>query len=409
MPLTVEQLLESDILAGATVVAGAKGLNNPIRWVHICELPSSGERLLGNELVLTTGEILRTRAERMEFIQGLALAKIAALVLFFDSGARKVPSYWTELADEWSIPVLLAPPGSSYIRVCEEANLLLQMEGSKETSWRMLRAEPLITTRIMAFFQDVLAGEIAGRGVVELAADRLGLPAGSRYSVLIFNYRRSWQADEMHETIAAVSNIISDSTLPAWCIPADFWQNRLAIVVSVGEEETAEKLRQFASVLNSRLEQRFPKYRASRIGIGRAYPIYELPKSYREARQASEGPGIQEQSTPFIQHFRDLGLYRLLYAIEDKRELVAFYRESIAPLVEHDRTYKHELLRTLEVYFQYEGNLTETAQALYIHRHTLRYRLQRVEQLTGLKLKKFDERLTLLLGLMIWRMLERRN
>ncbi|GEM_PF-5259344 len=409
MPLTVEQLLETDILAGATVIAGAKGLSNPIRWVHICELPSAGERLLGNELVLTTGQVLRSRSDRIEFIQNLALAKIAALVLFPDSGGRKVPSYWTELADEWSIPVLLAPPGSSYVRVCEEANLLLQVEVAKESSWRMLRSEPLITTRVMAYFQDILSGEIAGRGVVELASDRLGLPSGSRYSVLIFNYRRKWREDDLHETIAAVINILSDSSLPAWCIPADFWHNRIAIVVSVGDEDTPEKLRQVASVINSRLEQRFPKHRAGRIGIGRAYPIYELPKSYREARQASEGPRFQEQTTPFIQHFRDLGLYRLLYAVEDKRELVAFYRESIAPLVEHDRTYKHELLRTLEVYFQYEGNLTETAAALYIHRHTLRYRLQRVEQLTGLKLKKFEERLTLLLGLMIWRMLERRN
>ncbi|MBO8126486.1 MAG: PucR family transcriptional regulator ligand-binding domain-containing protein [Firmicutes bacterium] len=408
MPLTVAQALEIDVFTGAQVIAGSKGLSNPIRWVHVCELPDSGQYLIGNEVVLTTGGSLRTRAQYIEYIQSLALAKIAALVIFLGRGLSKVPSYWRELADEWAIPLILAPPGKSFVTVSEELIKIIQAEAAEEAKRRLPRSEMVVTNRLMAFFQDVLSGEIAGRGIVELAADRLGLPPGGDYSVVIFRYQKDWSHTDIFKAIAEIIQVINEAGLTAWCVPGEFWRGRLTLVISIGEED--DKYRQIQAVKNlyTRLKERFPRRKVTSIGIGRPYSLDELPKSFREARQASEAGGRRENKSTgevSIQHFGDLGLYRLLYAVEDKRELVSFYRESVAKLVEGDRSYNHDLLKTLEVYFQHEGNLTETAAALYIHRHTLRYRLQKVEELTGLKLNRFEDRLTLLLGLMIWQML----
>lgn len=406
MPVTVIQALETDIFAGASIVAGAKGLSNPIRWVHVCERVDSGQYLSGNELVLTTGGSLYTRKQQVEYIQGLALAKIAALVIFLGDSLPKVPGYWRELADEWSIPLVIAPPNKTFITISEEIGKMLHAEALEEAKRRQPRPEMAVANKIMGFFQDVITEEIAGRGGLELAADRLGLPTGGMYAVVIYRLARELAQDDVFEAIENTMETLSRSSLMGWCIPAEFWHGRLTMVLSTADGDTPAQLKDAATLLHSRLEAKSPSLKIDYIGIGRPYPVDELPKSYREAKLASEAghSRIGGKGTK-LQYFGDLGLYRLLYGVEDKRELVSFYRESVSKLVEYDRTYKHELLKTLEVYFRHEGNLRETSEALFIHRHTLRYRLQRVEELTGLSLNRFEDRLTLLLGLMVWQML----
>ncbi len=409
MPLTVTQVLESTAFSGASVVAGAKGLSNPIRWVHLCEAPDSGQLLSGNELVLTTGVSLKTKRERMDYIQGLALAKVAAVVIFLGSGFSRIPDYWRELADEWGIPIIVAPPDKSYIAVTEEVGKLVQAEAKIEGWRRRLRPESVVTHRSMAFFQDVLTGEILGRSGLELIADRLGLPSGGTFSAVVFRMGKEWPqpGSELYRVIAQSIEVINRSSLAAWLVPVGFWRQRITIVISTGDKDPAIELRTATTQLKRRFQEQFPDQGIEAIGIGRPYPIHEVPKSYREAKLASAaGHELFGSKPALIQYFGDLGLYRLLYAVEDKRELVSFYRESIAKLAEYDRTYKNDLLKTLQVYFRHEGNLRETAEALYIHRHTLRYRLKRVEELPVLNLNRFEHRLTLLLGLMIWQMLK---
>ena len=406
MPLTVTQVLESAALSGASVIAGAKGLSNPVRWVHLCEAPDSGRLLSGNEMVLTTGISLKTKRERTEYIQGLALAKVAAVIIFLGPELSRVPNYWRELADEWGIPLILASPGKSYIAVAEEIGKLVQAEAEVEGWRRRPRPESVVIHRIMAFFQDVLTGEILGRGGLELISERLGLPSGGAFSVVVFRVTQDWPPTELYQIIDQSIEVINRSSLAAWLVPGGFWRQRITIVISTGEADPAIELRTATTQLKRRFQEQFPDQEVEAIGIGRPYPIHELPKSYREAKLASAaGHELFGSKPALIQYFGDLGLYRLLYAVEDKRELVSFYRESISKLVEYDRTYKNDLLKTLQVYFRHEGNLRETAEALYIHRHTLRYRLKRVEELTDLNLNRFEHRLTLLLGLMIWQML----
>jgi purine catabolism regulator len=95
--------------------------------------------------------------------------------------------------------------------------------------------------------------------------------------------------------------------------------------------------------------------------------------------------------------FGDLGVYRLLLAV-DPGEIKSFYLESVGRLAEYDRKHRGELLHTLEVLLHYP-TLSQTAQSLHIHRNTLLYRLQRIQELTNLNLEDGETRLTLHLAL----------
>ena len=90
---------------------------------------------------------------------------------------------------------------------------------------------------------------------------------------------------------------------------------------------------------------------------------------------------------------------------DDPAELQRFHDETIEPLVTYDEQYDTELVRTLETFLESDGNVAGTAQKLYTHRHTIRYRLERVKELTGLDVASTDGREKLGLGLKAMRVL----
>jgi len=105
--------------------------------------------------------------------------------------------------------------------------------------------------------------------------------------------------------------------------------------------------------------------------------------------------------------FEETGAYRLLLPAmsEDPSELQRFHDETVAALVTYDDQYETELLRTLETFLEADGNVAKTAERLFTHGHTMRYRLDRVRELTGLDVGSTDGRERLSLGLKAMRVL----
>ena len=99
--------------------------------------------------------------------------------------------------------------------------------------------------------------------------------------------------------------------------------------------------------------------------------------------------------------------YRLLINTLASRpeEVVQFYEETVAPLVRYDEQYRTDLVGTVEAYLRHNCNMNSTASAIYAHRHTVAYRLDRVRELTGLDPGVTEDRERLGLGLKAFRIL----
>src|SRR5581483_2510035 len=137
----------------------------------------------------------------------------------------------------------------------------------------------------------------------------------------------------------------------------------------------------------------------SSIGVGSFHPgVLGLRTAYHEAEQAARigreifGPGQ-------VTAFADLGVYRLLYAFRQSAELAEFCQETLAPLTAYDAKNGTSLVETLEMYFRCDANLGAAAEALYLHRNSLAYRLRRIAELTGLNLDNLEDRFRLQLAL----------
>jgi DNA-binding PucR family transcriptional regulator len=101
------------------------------------------------------------------------------------------------------------------------------------------------------------------------------------------------------------------------------------------------------------------------------------------------------------------GTYRLLFRVlaSHPEEVRSFYEDTVAPIVAYDEQYSSELVSTLDAYLAQNCNMNATAQAIYAHRHTVSYRLDRVRELTGLDPLASEDRERLGLGLKAYRII----
>ncbi len=125
------------------------------------------------------------------------------------------------------------------------------------------------------------------------------------------------------------------------------------------------------------------------------------------ANVAEAVPAGGDEDLGAVLAFEDTGAYRLLLPAmsEDPAELQRFYDETIAPLAAYDEQYETDLVATLETFLDCDGNVANTAGRLFTHRHTIRYRLERVRELTGHDVGSTDGRERLGLGLKAMRVL----
>ncbi len=166
------------------------------------------------------------------------------------------------------------------------------------------------------------------------------------------------------------------------------------------------RTRALVEELRAQLAMRTPSGVVS-AGISRpVISLSSLREAYRSARNAlniSAELGHRESTT----FYGDLKLFQLLLSIKEQNltHLRQFYDESLRPLVDHDDRKQGDLIRTLNGFFEANGNLAKAAIDLDVHRNTLVYRLERITELTGLDLNDADNRLILHLALKIQRVL----
>lgn len=185
---------------------------------------------------------------------------------------------------------------------------------------------------------------------------------------------------------------------------AELAEGRLyAILPARGGDDAPEKTLQAAGRIAGRLR------RHGMAAVSSFYPDPgELHRAIKEAELVldviAREPEIAEALDEGI---AASGVYRLLFRalISDPEEVRSFYRDTVEPLVRYDNQYRSDLLGTLEEYLASDCNMNATARAIFAHRHTVAYRLERVKELSGLDPQISEDRERLGLGIKAYRIL----
>jgi hypothetical protein len=144
-----------------------------------------------------------------------------------------------------------------------------------------------------------------------------------------------------------------------------------------------------------------PGLGAARLAVGVSDPAAgaaALPGAAREARHARERAAAQQAPATVVSS-AELASHLLLLAGVPAVTRESFRRRLLGPLAEYDRAHDADLVRTLDTFLACSGSWTQCAAQLHLHVNTLRYRIGRIEQLTGRDLSRFADRVDFYLAL----------
>lgn len=182
-----------------------------------------------------------------------------------------------------------------------------------------------------------------------------------------------------------------------------FGERLYAILPARGGDEAPEVTLQMANRLAKRLRTHGP------AAVSSFYPDPgELHRAFREAELVLDVISRDQRIGAALEDgIAGSGVYRLLFRalISDPGEVRRFYEDTVEPLVRYDTQYRTDLLGTLEEYLAQDCNMNATACAIFAHRHTVAYRLDRLRELTGLDPSLSEDRERLGLGAKAYRIL----
>jgi purine catabolism regulator len=361
--LTVSDIVGIEALK-ITLRGGRSGAGRPVRWVHISELDDPTPWLRGGELLLTTG--LPLRAGPAAYVERLADAGLTGMGLGLGFGYDTAPADALAAADRLGFPLFEIPYQVPFIALTEA-----------------------VFTRI----SDARVAEAVRRLAGDLVEAVLGGDAGPR------ELRRRARAFGLRGTLPLSFLALRPATAEAATLarlaeaaasfgPASIRDGVVAVLIEARDDGEAERVA--AGVL---LETG-----AGAAGVGRVRTDPgELARSYDEALYAVEARPVN--GTPAVATFRDLGSIQLLLSLGDERGVELYCESMLGPLRAHDARYGSALIESLTAYIEANGRWADAAAALGVHRHTLRYRIRKIETLTGRSPTDARDRLELWLAL----------
>ncbi|MNJ51120.1 Purine catabolism regulatory protein [compost metagenome] len=215
---------------------------------------------------------------------------------------------------------------------------------------------------------------------------------------------------ELEHTAKRCVELVYDLSDKADGKVTSFYRNN-RIIILIGKQEnkanaTIYDVKFFANELHKVLTSKI-KRTTFLIGIGRQHKtIDSLHKSFSEAHEAIRlMQRFNDQSV--VSHFEDYSVYHFLDTNIKTSELESFFYNCLGSIYEHDHTFGTSFMITLENYFAYNRNVSEAAKAMFIHRNTFIYRIDKIKEILNTELKDSEELLQIQLALKIFRLLHK--
>ena len=331
------------------------------------------------------------------------------------AAAKSRQSHWQHLLPIENVARLLTPIVSGdrargYLSVIGAADSLDMLDklttehGAAACALEMAKAKAVSEAKKELrgdFLEGVLAGKLP-RAEIERLKSRLDHDTEQPHAVLAL----AWQGERVpsvRHLETAVNWILSSHNRPA--LVHIYGGTTVCIFQTLRSTDTdMSTTKEFERRLREHLAAE-PEYKESRLISGLAGPTHTLtewPEMYQHAVQAMKL--AQRLRLNNLVEYDSLGVYQLLTQLDDIPAVHQFGQQVIGPLIEYDRKHRSSLVETIAAYFGHHGNISQTAESLFIHRNTLLYRLERIQELTKHDLEQADTRLSLHLALKLWQL-----
>ncbi len=329
------------------------------------------------------------------------------------AAARSRQSYWQQLLPMEGMGRLISPIVSgdrargylSVVGPASELDLLdsLTVEhGASACALEMAKAKAVSEAKKSLrgdFLEGLLAGTLPRKEINRLEG-RLDHSTHEPHAVITIAWAGP-DAPSMRRLETSLHWILTNHARPA--LVHVYGNQHIVIFQALKAIDDMDSAETLGRRIIEQVENEFPD--ASLYGgiSGPAQTLQDWPQAYDEALQAMQ-LAQRLKITNEVVAFNSLGVYNLLYELEGQAEVRAFADEIMRPLVEYDQNNRGSLIKTVDAYFTHHGNISQTAESLFVHRNTLLYRMDRIQELTNLQLDQANMRLALHLSLKLWQL-----
>lgn len=245
------------------------------------------------------------------------------------------------------------------------------------------------------FFLQLLTGSYQDHEKIKNKFEELNIKPPSPFIVLVFQF-----AGDITEKMT--QNIIYLMTT-SQKINISFHAamgNEFTMLASPPANESSETpIIEFLNFFIGEMKSRFQVEGISG-GCGGLYNTYDkVDTSYQEAQEVVRLKEQFKEEMDDIRSFRQLGIFRYIEILMEKRRQDSFEHPVLEKLQKYDQEHKTMLLQTLESYINHDSNINEAAKKLHIHINTLTYRLKRITEISGIDLKNTNQKVSLFLEL----------
>lgn len=386
MGFTIEDaLVQTQDQYQIKLLAGDKGCSNAMSWVHMIEDTKIIQQLWGKELAVTTGLGFQSPQALFDFIKCLVKYHSVGLVINIGKYIFDIPQYIIDYCNEQEFPLLTTP------WEVHMADLI------KDFCMRCLYSQRE-DNQISKLFQSVF---IAPQTVEEVRQQLLGaFDVDGSFQVILIGIEDSDQFDAIERR--RVSFQLELCFEKIGCPYTFFWFDGYFVLIVNNLD--VDVLTSITNKMYERTKKRMPN-RFVHLGIGtQMLDFRQVILSYKRARGAVN---MAIQFKYPIMFFEEMGIYQILFSIEDKQILTELYQQLLQPLIDYDQKHHGELEKTLFYYLIHNGSQVAMAKNLYMHRNTINYRMMKIKELLKNELDTFEERMPYMLAIYIKRMFKK--
>ena len=344
-----------------------------IGWIHMVEDMDFVPMLHGDELVFNSGLNYVSEEWLKRYIEALNKECAGGLMIAIREG-KKISQKIVDYCNELEFPLFSAtwePPYNDIMRIF---SVILLKNEQRDTNLST-------ALRNAIFFSDneeLYVNYFEGNGFYRNLTYNVIVLSCNVYNTERGNERLNQIKKELHYTLER--RIIYE-------------ENNRLIILATGYSE-----RKLLDIFQKICEKDDNVY----VGIGTMVnSIKEIHKSYERARTAYELTKAPIDKN--ILCYKELGIYKILSDIKEEEIYPEFVKETLGKLMDYDEENGTDYVEILEAYFKNECNIVETSKALYCHKNTMAYKINKIKEVLGYDITSNENRMKIMVSFYIMR------
>lgn len=396
-------MIKTTGMEGLKLIAGEAGLDRIINWVHVSEIPEVVEWVEGGVLLFITGITIQDNVDALlKLVEDINKKKLSGLVINVGPYIKSTPQKVIDLANSVDFPIFELPFS---VKLIEITHIIF-----KEIFTSKIEEESR-----NSFMNEIILGESAINDEIVDTAIKYGYNAKKDYYAFVISidnfeeYLKENNIEKEEKIIELKNNVLRemDSAVKDYDTQYMYMTHKDCFYIFIAVDKNKKDIAFFnkiASLISKRVRKNDEKLTVS-IGIGeKASTLCEFRNSVLEAKSAIE-VAKRLYGKNSIGNYRELGIYKILLELKNEQAMLKVYNEKLGKLINYEKNDAKELLNCLEVYIDENRNIGNAADKLFVHRNTMKYRINKIQEILKCDLKDDNDIFNITLCLKIGKFL----